>query len=245
MANVKTRDIDYESGAVRMTGSLAWDADADGPRPGILVVHEWWGCNEYACRRASDLAEAGYTAMAVDLYGGAQTAANPDEAGALMQDLTSDMPTCRARFEAALAALCAQPEADATRTGAIGFCLGGGVVLHMARVGVPLDVVASFHGALKLAVCDGVERVGARVVAYNGEADSFVPPEEIQDFLASMEAGQANCQLVQLPGALHGFSNPKATANGQKYGLPLAYNALADRASWSHMLLTFEHVFGD
>ena len=245
MANVQTRQIDYHGGGADMTGYMAWDADADGPRPGILVVHEWWGRNDYACRRARDLAEAGYAAIAVDMYGGATTAANPQEAGALMTSITDDMAMGRARFEAALAAFSGQPEVDAGRTGAIGFCFGGGAVLHMARVGVPLDVVASFHGALKLAVCEGVDAVSARVVVYNGQADSFVPPEEIAAYLETMDGAGTDHQFIQLPGALHGFSNPIATTNGEKYGLPLAYNPHADQASWSHMLLTFEDVFGD
>lgn len=244
MTDIQTEEITYSADGVDMKGYIAWDATRGGPGPAILVVHEWWGRNEYSERRARMLAEAGYTGMALDLYGDGHTAANPDEAGELMMARIDDMAGTRARFNAALEALKKHHSVDVSRTGAIGYCFGGGVVTHMARMGADLDVTGSFHGAVGLAAIDGPDHFDCRVMVYNGEADSLIDDDQISGFKATMEKTGANYEFIQLPGALHGFSNPLATGNGKKYGLPLAYNKLADESSWAHLLLTFEHVFG-
>lgn len=245
MTNIQTEEITYTGGDIVMKGYIAWDSNKGGPRPGVLVVHEWWGCNDYAQRRARMLAEAGYTGMAVDLYGDGRTAANPDEAGELMNARIDDMDGTRTRFMAALDALKAHPTVDSNRTGAIGYCFGGGVVTHMARMGAPLNITGSFHGAIGLAAVDGPAQVDCRIMVYNGEADVLIGDDQISGFKAEMAKTGAQYDFIQLPGALHGFSNPIATTNAQKYGLPLAYNALADESSWAHLLLTFEHIFGN
>ncbi len=239
MSDIQTREVSYHAGPLRMKGFLAWDDDLGDPRPGVLVVHEFWGLNDYAKKRTEMLAELGYTAMAVDLYGEGKVAADRDEAGQLMTDLLADLPECRARFAAALELLKSHDTVDASRTAAIGYCLGGGIVLHMARYGLDLDVVASFHGSLPLAIAPAGEggEVTARIVVYNGEDDSFIPAEAIAAFKAEMEKTGADYQFINLPGALHGFSNPEATAKGKKFNMPLAYNALADKCSWAHMRL--------
>jgi len=243
MADIHTEEITYAGDGVEMKGYVAWDPGQASPRPGVLVVHEWWGCNEYAQRRARMLAEAGYTGLALDLYGDGRVAANPDEAGGLMKARIDDMQATRARFMAALEALKAHVTVDANRTGAIGYCFGGGVVTHMARMGAPLAVTGSFHGAIGLAAVDGPDQVDCRIMVYHGEADVLIDEAQISGFKAEMAKTGANHDFIRLPGALHGFSNPIATSNGQKYGLPLAYNALADESSWAHLLLTMEHVF--
>ncbi len=244
MADIHSEEITYQGDGIEMKGYIAWDNQRQGPRPGMLVVHEWWGCNEYAQRRARMLAEAGYTGMALDLYGAGRVAANPDEAGGLMAGRTEDMEGTRSRFMAALERLKAHEMVDANRTGAIGYCFGGGVVTHMARMGAPLDLTGSFHGAIGLAAVDGPERIDCRIMVYHGEADVLIDDEQIAGFKAQMEKTGANYDFIRLPGALHGFSNPVATTNGQKYGLPLAYNPLADESSWAHLCLTCEEVFG-
>ncbi len=244
MTDIQTDEITYHADGVDMKGYIAWDADSDELRPAILVVHEWWGCNDYVQRRARMLAEAGYTGMAVDLYGDGRTAANPDEAGELMMARVDDMEGTRVRFNAALGALKEHHSVDGSRTGAIGYCFGGGVVTHMARMGADLDVTGSFHGAVGLAAVDGPEHFDCRVMVYNGEADGLIGDDQISGFKATMEKTGASYDFIQLPGALHGFSNPLATGNGEKYGLPLAYNKLADESSWAHLLLTMEKVFG-
>ena len=245
MANIQTQEISYSSGGVEMKGAIAWDADLSGPRPGVIVVHEWWGCNDYARRRAVMLAELGYTGFAVDMYGDGKTAANPDEAGALMNGLLEDLGVVRARFDAALETLREHSSTDADHCAAIGYCMGGGIVLHMARYGADLDAVASFHGALPLAVAapgEGAEMT-ARIAVYHGELDEFIDAEAVSAFQDEMRNNAADCLFVMIPGATHGFTNPIATENGRKYGIPLRYSERADSLSWNHMQLVLQSAF--
>jgi dienelactone hydrolase len=245
MANIQSQEISYRAGGVDMKGYIAWDGDRKGSRPGVLVVHEWWGVNDYARRRANMLAELGYTGMAVDMYGGAQTARDPTEAGQLMNALLADLGGMRQRFNAALEQLRAHETVDPAKTAAIGYCMGGGIVLHMARYGAPLNAVASFHGALPLGVAAAGEGgdVKARIAVYHGEDDVFFSAEEVGAFKAEMRKTGADCLFVTIPGALHGFTNPLATSNGEKYGIPLRYSELGDRCSWDHMRLVLESAF--
>lgn len=245
MCNLESRDVTYSYNGVEMKGHAAWDSEIDGPRPLVLVVHEWWGCNDYARRRARMLAEAGYTGFAVDMYGGGRTAANPEQAGELMNALLGDREILRGRFNAALDKARSLETADAGKIGAIGFCMGGGIVLHMARYGADLAAVASFHGALPLAVAPEGEggEVKARMAVYHGEADEFITADDVSAFMQEVEKCHADCLFVLLPGATHGFSNPEATIRGEKYGLPLRYDDRADRASWDHMQLVLETAF--
>lgn len=247
LAEVETKEFTYSGDGVEMTGFLAWDNAVDGPRPGVLVVHEWWGQNEYPRERARMLAELGYTALALDIYGEGKQAEHPDDAGAFMRAALSNLPGMRDRFNAALTVLKEQPNVDPDNIAAIGYCFGGGVVLHMARYGADLKAVASFHGSLGLGIAPEGEGgdVTARVVAYNGEADPWVTAEQIDGLRASMESAGAQFELVSLPGATHGFSNPEADSNGEKFGLPLAYSPLADQASWAHMQLVLDAAFSD
>ena len=245
MANIQSEEITYSAGGVEMKGYIAWDSDVPGERPGVLVVHEWWGNNPYSRRRAEMLAELGYTGMALDMYGDGTVAENPDEAGVLMNGLLENLGTVRSRFNAALDVLKAHATTDATKSGAIGYCMGGGIVLHMARHGADLKAVASFHGALPLGVAapgEGSE-VTARIAVYHGEDDVLIPDEAVTAFKAEMKKTGADCLFVPLPTALHGFSNPLATTNGEKYGLPLRYDERADNASWSHMQLVLQSAF--
>jgi dienelactone hydrolase len=245
MSDIQSKSIEYDAGGKAMSGYLAWDAERAGVRPGVLVVHEWWGNNDYVQRRANLLADLGYVAMAVDMYGEGRTADNPDDAGALMNDLLSDLGTVRKRFDAALETLRAQDNVDAGRVAAIGYCMGGGIVLHMARYGRDLRAVASFHGALPLGVAPAGEggEVTARIAVYHGEDDGFVAEEDIGAFKDEMRKTDADCLFVTLPGALHGFTNPQATVNGEKFGIPLRYSELADRSSWDHMQLVLQSAF--
>jgi dienelactone hydrolase len=245
MANIQSEEFSYSVDGVEMQAFIAWDSDVEGQRPGVLVVHEWWGNNPYSRRRAEMLAELGYTGMALDMYGNGQVAANPDEAGGLMNGLLENLATVRSRFNAALGALKAHGTVDAGNCAAIGYCMGGGIVLHMARYGADLKAVASFHGALPLGVAAAGEGsdVTARIGVYHGEDDVLIPAEAVAEFKAEMERTAADCLFVSLPTALHGFSNTLATTNGEKYGLPLRYDERADAASWNHMQLLLQSAF--
>lgn len=245
MANIQSQEVTYSAGGVELNGYMAWDADVSGPRPGVIVVHEWWGCNDYSRRRATMLAELGYTGFAVDMYGAGKTAANPDEAGGLMNGLLADLSIMRDRFNAALGVLRQHDSTDAGKTAAIGYCMGGGIVLHMARYGADLNAVASFHGALPLGVAPAGEggAVSARLAVYHGEEDQFIDAEAVAAFQTEMGKIGADCLFIMIPGATHGFTNPIATENGRKYGIPLRYNELADSASWNHMQLVLQSAF--
>lgn len=245
MAKIQSEEISYSADGVEMRGYIAWDGELGEQRPGVLVVHEWWGNNPYSRRRADMLAALGYTGMALDMYGGGQLASNPDEAGGMMNGLLEDLGAVRSRFNAALQTLQTHQTTDAGKSAAIGYCLGGGIVLHMARYGADLKAVASFHGALPLGIAAEGEGgdVTARVAVYHGEDDVLIPEEAVAAFKSEMAKTGADCLFVPIPTALHGFSNTLATSNGEKYGLPLRYDQRADDASWNHMQLVLQSAF--
>ena len=226
-----------------MVGHLAQSDDAPSSRPGVLVFPEWWGLNDYIRRRTEDLAGFGYTALGVDLYGAATTADHPDEAGKLMNEVLEDMGAGTQRLKAAVVALTEQPGVDASRLGAIGFCFGGAMALHLARIGTSLKAAVSFHGALDSFHQTAPGSIKARVLVCHGGADEFVSKESIQSFHDEMKSAEADYEFISYPGALHGFTSPEADENGQKYGLPLAYDEAADKKSWEAMTNLFNDVF--
>ena len=239
-ADIRTENVSYSANGTGLEGYLACDAGSDGPRPGVLVVHEWWGLDDYIRGRARQLAEIGYCALAVDMYGGGRTAADPEQAGALMNGVLEDMAAAEARFRAGYALLAGDPRSDAGRIAAIGYCFGGAIVLHGARLGMDLRAVVSFHGSLGSFHEPEPGAVRARVLVCHGASDSLVPEAEVAAFRAEMESAGADYEFIAYEGAQHGFTNPHATANGEKYGLPLAYDAGVDARSWQDMLSLFE-----
>jgi len=242
-AAIKEEQVDYQAGDTTLKGYLVYDDAVEGPRPGVLVVHEWWGLNDYARNRARMLAELGYTALAVDMYGGGKTADHPDTAGQFAGEVRQNWESGKARFMAAYDLLSEHATTDGDRLAAIGYCFGGGVVLQMAREGVDLDGVVSFHGSLATDNPAEPGEVEAEILVYNGAEDPFVKPEQIEAFKQEMEAAGADYEFVNLAGAKHSFTNPGATENGQEFGLPLEYNAEADRKSWEGMQAFFEEIF--
>ena len=242
-AGIKTKEVTYEADGVSLKGFIAYDDAVEGRRPGILVVHEWWGQNEYARTRARMLAGLGYVAMALDMYGDGRQAEHPEDAGKFASAVMSNMPLMRARFNAALETLKADPHVDVERLGAIGYCFGGGVVLNMARTGVPLKGIVSFHGSLGTSEPAAKGRVKAKLLVCNGADDSFVSPEAIAAFRKEMDEAGADYRFINYEGAVHAFTNPAATENGKKFGLKLAYNEKADKESWEEMKEFFSSVF--
>lgn len=242
-AQIQTREIPYTAAdGTRLVGYHAWDDAISGPRPGVIVVHEWWGLNDYAKRRARDLATLGYSALAVDMYGDGRNTQHPDDAKAFMNAALADPAIPKARFQAGLDLLKAQPQTDPARLAAIGYCFGGKVVLDMARQGLPLAAVVSFHGALVTATPATPGSVKAKVLVEHGAADSFITPEQIAAFKAEMDQAGADYRFVELPGAKHGFSNPDADAH-KGHGLDLGYQKEADERSWADMQALFKEVF--
>ncbi len=237
------KEVTYISGETTMKGYLAYNGDVAGKRPGILVVHEWWGLNSYARKRAHMLAELGYVAMAVDMYGDGKQATHPDDAGKFASEVMQNIGTAKARFSAASSLLERQEVCDPQRIAAIGYCFGGGVVLHMARLGLPLAGVASFHGSLATASPAQPGQVKAKVLVCNGADDKFIPAELIESFKKEMDSAGVDYRFINYPGALHAFTNPEATAMGEKFKLPLAYNEAADKQSWMDLQEFLKRVF--
>ena len=243
MTDIRTEEVTYTAGGATCAGHLAYDGSTEGSRPGVLVVHEWWGLNDYIRGRARMLAELGYTAFAVDMYGDGQIADDPEGAGALMNAVLGDMESGTARIRAAFDVLAGHPATDSGRIAAIGYCFGGAMVLHGARIGMDLRGVVSFHGALGSFHRPDRGSVKAKVLVCHGAADVLVPDEEIAAFKQEMTDAGADFRFVAYEGALHGFTNPGATANGEKYGLPLAYDEAIDRRSWDDMKSLFAEIF--
>lgn len=239
---IEGKPVDYTAGGVTMKGYLAYDGNIKGKRPGILVVHEWWGHNEYARTRARMLAELGYTALAVDMYGEGKQAMHPDDAVKFSSETMKNFDTAKLRFEAAMDFLKKQPTVDPDRIAAIGYCFGGGVVLNMARQGEDLKAVASFHGSLAAVKPAEPGKVKAKIRVYTGADDKFVPAEAVEAFKKEMTEAKADFKVIAYPGAIHSFTNPDATELGKKFNLPLAYNKKADKESWADMKKFFAAV---
>ena len=236
-------EVQYSTDSVTMNGYIAYDQEDDAKRPGILVVHEWWGHNEYTRERADMLAEMGYVALAVDMYGDGKVAEHPGDAEKFMMEVISNIDEARARFESALAILKAHPKVDGERIGAIGYCFGGSVVLSMANAGYDLDAVAAFHAGLGLPIQPDSGAVKARILVCNGEDDPFIPEEQVSDFKYVMDAAGVNYKYISYPGVVHSFTSKRADDLGTKFELPLAYQAAADSASWEEMKVLFNGVF--
>ncbi|MEM9533233.1 MAG: dienelactone hydrolase family protein [Pseudomonadota bacterium] len=228
---ISSQEIQYTVNGEPFVGYYAFDDSQSGPRPGVLVVHEWWGHNDYVRQRAEQLAGEGFAALAVDMYGAGRSGSTPDEAGALMNAAMGTPGAIEARFDAAQATLCEQAEVDAGHVSAIGYCFGGAVVLNMARAGKSLDVVSSFHGLLETENPLNTGAFAGHIAVFNGADDPMVSAEILAGFEQEMEAASATYTLKSYPGVVHGFTNPEATARGEKYGMPLKYDESADKES--------------
>lgn len=241
-AGVSGREVEYRLGDTVFKGFLANNSDVKGKRPAVLVVHEWWGHNAYARKRARMLAEQGYTALAVDMFGDGKTARHPDEAGKFAGQLMKNKAVAEARFNAALAFLKQEPSVDPTRIAAIGYCFGGGIVLHMARQGADLKGVVSFHGTLATDTPAKPGAVKARVLVFNGEADKMVPPDQVAAFKNEMSRAGASYRYVGYPGVMHSFTNPAANRYAKKFKLPMAYDKNADQDSWAQAVAFLKDI---
>jgi dienelactone hydrolase len=242
-ASVVGKDVEYAAGGVTLKGYLAYDDSVKGRRPGVLVVHEWWGQNNFARTRARMLAELGYTALAVDMYGEGKLALHPDDAGKFSSEVMKHFnDDGKPRFLAAEEFLKKQPTVDSDRIAAIGYCFGGGVVLNMVRQGVDLKAVASFHGSLSAVQPAKPGMVKAKIRVFTGADDKFIPAEAVESFKKEMTDANADVKVISYPGAVHSFTNPDATELGKKFNLPLAYNEKADKESWNAMKKFFDET---
>lgn len=244
-AEVVTRDISYRQGDTVMKGMLAYDDAIKGKRPGVLVIHEWWGHNAYARKRAKMLAELGYTALAVDMYGDGKTADHPDDAGKFANAVGSNPELAKARFDAAVITLKQQPTVDSKKIAAIGYCFGGGILINMARMCTDIACIVSFHGSLATKTPAKAGDIKTKIRVFNGADDPFVKPEHVAAFIKEMDTAGVNYRFVNYPGAMHSFTNPDADTLGKKFNLPLAYNEKADKDSWQQTQVFFKQIFSD
>lgn len=231
--SVKEENADITADTATMKCFVAYNEHA-GKKPIVLIVPEWWGLNEFTRNKARQLAQEGYFALVVDMYGSGRTADNPDAAMGYAGGFYKNPQMATRRINAALEKAKTYPQADTSKTAAIGFCFGGSMVLNAAKLGAPLDGVVSFHGGLQ-----GVEpdknMVKSKILVLNGEADPFVPATDIANFKKQMDSAGVPYTFKDYPGALHAFTNPEADENAKKFKLAVGYNESADKSSWNDM----------
>jgi len=242
-AAIKTEEIKYTVADKEFTGYLAYDDSITTKRPGVLVLHEWWGHNDYARKRTRMLAEMGYTAFALDMYGSGVLADHPDNAKSFMQAMFSDMDNTKARFEAAHSLLMNHETVDKNKTAALGYCMGGGLSLAMARASEPLDGFIVVHGSLGTKTPAQPGQIKGKILVLTGAEDPFVPPEQVEGFEKEMDAAKVDYELVIYPGAKHSFSVKGSDKIGEKFNMPLAYNEAADKDSWKRIQAFLEGIF--
>ena len=243
IARVIGQEVAYKDGDVELKGYLAFDSNNQGKRPAVLVVHEWWGHNNYVRKRAEMLAELGYVALAVDMYGEGKQADHPEDAGKFASALTKNFDVMESRFLAGMNFLKIQDMVDTSKIAAIGYCFGGGVVLNMARQGVDLKGVASFHGTLGAARPGKKGAFKGKIIVFNGEADKFTTAEQIDSFKKEMNDLGIDYRFVNYPGAMHSFTNPEADIYARKFKMPVGYNEEADKKSWAELKVFLSDVF--
>lgn len=230
---IHSEEISYQDGNTRFKCVVYYQEGLMTKRPGVMVIHEWWGCNDYAKRRATMLAELGYVAIAVDMFGEGQLANNPKDASALASPFYEHPEMGIQRMTLALEKFKTVSQLDTSRIAAIGYCFGGGQVLNAARKGLNLKGVVSFHGSLR-GIAATKNSTRAAILVCHGQNDEFVPEEDVLAFKQNLDSLHVAYQFKTYEGT-HAFTNPDATENGKKFYLPIAYNAKSDKASWQDM----------
>jgi len=239
---LKEENITYNADSVTMNAFVVYDENKEGVRPAVLVVPEWWGLNDYAKMRATELAKLGYIAMAIDVYGNGKTADNPDSAGAYATPFYQNPQMAKARIEAAIAKIKSYAQTDASNIAAVGYCFGGGTLLNVVRLGTDLKGIVSFHGSL-IGTPANKDLLKAKILVCHGGADPFVPIADVNMFKKQMDSIGAVYTFKEYAGATHAFTNPDATAMGEKFKMPIKYDAAADTASWKDMKEFFDGLF--
>jgi dienelactone hydrolase len=238
-AEVKTETVPYEHNGQKLQGFLAYDDKNTGKRPGVLIVHEWWGLNAYAKDRAKQIAQLGYVAFCVDMYGDGKTTDHPEEAGKMAAHIRENLAGWRGRAEAGLQILKRQPNVEPTKLAAIGYCFGGTTCLQLAYAGADLKAVATFHAGLVTPDEATAKKIQPRILVCHGADDAFIPAKSIEEFKATLTKAGTKYDFVAYPKAVHSFTVPDAD---QKRIPGIAYNKAADDASWSAMKKLFEET---
>lgn len=239
---IKEETVSYSESGKTFKGFVAYDENKEGPRPAVLIIHEWWGLNDYIRSRARQLAGLGYIAMAADMYGDGKVAADPKEAMALATPFYQDPQLAKTRLNLAVQKLKEFKQTDTGRIAAIGYCYGGYVVLNSAKLGADLKGVVSFHGGLGGVQADK-KLLKAKILVCHGAADKFESQEEIDHFKHGLDSIGADYTFKVYPNATHAFTNPNSTETGKKFNMPIEYNAAADSASWNDMKVFLTGIF--
>ncbi|MDX2451907.1 dienelactone hydrolase family protein [Desulfosarcina sp.] len=239
LAKVVSQPLSYMHDGATLEGYLAYDDAVSGKAPGILVVHEWWGLNDYVRSRAEELARMGYVAFALDMYGKGKSTEHPDQAAAWMKEINANMDQWLKRAMAGLEVLKKQPQVDTARLAAIGYCFGGATVQVLAYGGADLKGVVSFHGSLIPPSAEQAGRTLAKILICHGAEDPMNAPETLTTYVNAMNASSIDWQLIVYGGTRHSFTNPDADKRGMA---ALAYNPSADKRSWQHMTYFFNEV---
>jgi dienelactone hydrolase len=241
-STAKGKEVSYSSEGKTMKSYIVYNDTKAGKRPGVIVIPEWWGNNEYTRMRANMLADLGYIAIAVDMYGEGKVAADPKEAGELATPFYKDPQLAQQRIEAAVRKLKEYPQVDSTKIAAIGYCFGGSMALNAAKIGMDFKGVVSFHGGLAtVPATEGTTK--AAILVCHGGADKFISPEELKTFRDNLDAMKVDYTFKVYEGATHAFTNPAATATGKKFNMPIEYNEAADKQSWQDMKDFFKKIF--
>lgn len=239
-AKLHTEVVEYEHDGVTLEGYLAYDDATTDQRPGVMVVHEWTGLNDYARARTEQLAALGYIAFAADIYGKGVRPQTAEEAGAQATIYRSDRALMRARAAAGLEVLRQHELSDPNRLAAIGYCFGGGVVLELARSGAQLNGVVSFHGNLDTPDPADAKQIKGSVMVAHGAADPHVGRDQVDAFVKEMNGAGVDWYMVEYGSAVHSFTNPES---GDDPSRGVAYNENADRRSWLEMRNFFQDIF--
>lgn len=242
-SGIKEENISFMADSANLNAFVVYNDSVKGKRPAVLVIPEWWGLNDYPKMRARMLAKLGYVAMALDIYGDGKVADNPDSAGAYAKPFYMNPMKAKIRIDSAIARLRKFDNVDAGNIGAIGYCFGGGVLLNTVRLGDDLKGVVSFHGTL-IGTPARKDLLKTKILVCHGNADKFVSPADVARFKKQMDSIGATYTFIGYDSATHAFTNPASTATGEKFHMPIGYNAKADSASWDAMKTFFVGVFG-
>lgn len=236
---IVTKSIEYRHGETALEGYLAYDSKIKDPQPGVILVHEWWGLTDHMKNMTNQVAEMGYVAFAIDLYGKGVVTDKTDKAGQLSGQFKDNDAFRRERLKAGFETFSTVPQVDKTRIGAIGFCFGGTCVLHMAYSGLDVKGVVSFHGSLVPPGESDVGKIKAKILVLHGADDPLVSAESIKAFQDGVRKARADWQMLYFGNAVHSFTNPGA----DKVGIEgVKYDARTDARSRQQMKLFFDEV---